>query len=117
MELQQVGTIMLCSYVRMALQRGKSIPARVRCALVWCEEYLEVPCGAVEVELRSFVLQLVVVSPPGKQIKAPHQAPPLPVESSIALECLVASAHTLPLQVFAGVVCLCVHGVTRWADA
>ena len=49
-------------------------------------------------------------------MKEHEQAPPLPVGTVCAIEELVARAHTLPLRVFAGVVCLCVHGVKRWAD-
>ena len=29
----------------------------------------------------------------------------------------MSSAHTLPLRIFAGIVCLCTHGVKRWSDA
>ena len=116
-ELDSVSSILLCSYFRMALKRGKSVPSRVRCALVWCEDHLKVGLGVKGVEIRSFVLKLVVVTPDGKSVKSKHQAPALPVDSVIALEDLVSSAHTLPLRVYAGLACLCVHGVKRWSDA
>ena len=32
------------------------------------------------------------------------------------IEGLCLRAHTLPLRVFAGVVCMCVHGIKRWSD-
>ena len=80
-ELDRVGSILRCSYLRMV------------------------------------VLKLVVVTPDGKSVKSKHQAPALPVDSVIALEDLVSSAHTLPVRVHAGIACLCVHGVKRWSDA
>ena len=49
-------------------------------------------------------------------MKEHEQAPPLPVDTVCAIEGLRSTAHTLPLRVFAGVICLCVHGVKRWAD-
>ena len=38
------------------------------------------------------------------------------METVISLEQLVLTANSLPLRVFAGICCLCIHGVKRWAD-
>ena len=112
-----VGPLLLCSYFRMSLSRGKSITGKVRCALIWAELHAKVQLNSTGVEVRDFVSGLVVRNPSSLYwVKAAHQAPPFPVDVLIRLEGLVATAHTLPLRVYAGVVCLCAHGVKRWSD-
>ena len=87
----------------------------VRCALVWLEGHAGVKLGACGVDVRDFVARMSHSATEGPA-KEQAQAPPLPIEAVIALEQLVSTAHTLPLRVFAGICCLCVHGVKRWAD-
>ena len=72
--------------------------------------------NASGVEIKSFVAGLARPTSAGPALKDHEQAPTLPVESVVSIEGLVLSAPTLPLRIFAGVVCLCVHGVKRWAD-
>ena len=114
--LSEVGVILLCSYFRVAIGRGRSVPSKVRSAMIWCEKHTRTRLGADVSEVRAFVAQLTFQLPSGQMAKAPYQAPPLPVEYVIALEGLVLTAHTLPLRIFAGIACACVHGVKRWAD-
>ena len=111
----EVGPVTLCGYLRASLSRGSSVPTKVRAALCWCESHIKVLLGATGVEVRDFTEQLGRTSP-GGLVKEKDQAPPLPVDFVVALEGLVGSAHTLPLRIFAGVCCLCTHGVKRWAD-
>ena len=72
--------------------------------------------NASGIEIKSFVVGLARPTSVGPALKDHEQAPTLPVESVVSIEGLVLSAPTLPLRIFAGVVCLCVHGVKRWAD-
>ena len=65
--------------------------------------------------MRDFTERLGRTSP-GGLVKDEYQAPPLPVDYVVALEGLVETVHTLPLRIFAGVCCLCTHGVRRWSD-
>ena len=115
--LVDVGPLMLCSYLHMTLSRGKSIPTKVRCALVWFEGHAKVHMKASGIEVRDYVSGLTARDPLTNKIaKVARQAPHLPVDVVSKLERLVTTAHTLPLRVFAGVLCLCVHGVKRWSD-
>ena len=111
-----VGSVLLCSYLKTTLTRGKSIPTVVRCALVWLEQHAGVKLGACGVAIRDYVAQLSHTTIDGFVPREQSQAPPLGVASVMALENLVETAHTLPLRMFAGVCCLCIHGVKRWAD-
>ena len=110
----EVGPVTLCGYLRASRCRGSSVPTKVRAALCWCENHMKVQLGATGVEVRNFTESISKTSSPGCLVKEKDQAPPLPVEYVIALEGLVSTAHTLPLRVFAGVCCLCTHGVKRW---
>jgi hypothetical protein len=112
-----VGLLMLCSYLRMSLSRGTSIPVKIRCSLNWFEAHAKIQLNSLSVGVRDFVSGLTIMDPNGtKIIKVKQQAPPLPVDIVRGVEGLVISAHTLPLRIMAGVVCLCVHGVKRWSD-
>ena len=112
-----VGPLMLCSFFRMALSRGKSVPLKIKCALVWFESHAKIQLNATGVEVRDYVSGLTVRDASGlHKVEAARQAPPLPVDTVIRLERLATTAHTLPFRVFAGVICLCVHGVKRWSD-
>ena len=107
---------MMCSFFRMTLSRDESVPMTAKCALNWFGSHAKIQLNSTGVEIRDYVSGLTVRDPTGQHRKNTHQAPPLPVDVVIALEGLVTTAHTLPLRVFAGVVCLCVHGVKRWSD-
>ena len=98
------------------MSRGKSAPVKVKCALTWFETKARVQLNTLAVEVGDYVAKLCMRDANGKLRKVAHQAPPLPIDVVCELERLVSTAHTLPLRVFAGVVCLCVHGVKRWSD-
>ena len=70
-----VGVLLLCSYFRVVVGRGKSVPVKVRAALVWCETHTRTPIGADMVAVKAFVVQLVIKLPSGKFAKAPSQPP------------------------------------------
>ena len=74
--LTRVGPLMLCSYLHMTLSRGKSIPVKVRCALVWFESHAKIHMNACGVEVRDYVAGLTVRDPVTNQLtKVAHQAP------------------------------------------
>ena len=100
----------------MAPSRGKSVPTIICCALDWLESHAKVHLSAGGVEIKSFVMSLARPCAEGAAVKDHEQAPPLPVDTVCAIEGLCSTAHSLPLRVFSGVICLCVHGVKRWAD-
>ena len=113
----RTGPLMVCSHLHMCLSRGKSIPLKVRCALVWFENHARISLNACGIDVRDYVSGLTARDLMTDKIsKVARQAPFLPVDVVIKLERLVTTAHTLPLRVFAGVVCLCVHGVKRWSE-
>ena len=116
MEVASVGPVLLCNYLKHTLSRGKSVPTVVRCSLVWLESHAMVSLNASGNGVRDFVLSLARPMAGGPAPKPKDEAPPLPVVFVEAIEGLALTAPTLPLQVFAGVVLLCVHGVKRWAD-
>ena len=116
LDVCSMGVLMICSYLRSACERGRSVPNLARCALVWCEVCTRTSLGTNKREITAFVTKLTVVSPSGMILKAPVQARPVPPDSVCALELLVTSGHTLPIRVFAGVAALCCHGVKRWSD-
>ena len=71
----QVGPVALCGYLRMSLQRGSSVPTKVRAALCWCESLMKVLLGAMGVEVRDFTERLGRTTP-GGVVKEKDQAPP-----------------------------------------
>ena len=91
----------------MILPRGKHIPTKVRCALVRFESHVKIHTNACGIEVRDCVSRLTTRDPvTQKMTKVARQAPFLPVDIVIKLERLVTTAHTVPLRVFAGVLCL-----------
>ena len=68
------------------------------------------------IDVRRYVMRLTCRTDAGPVVKAPDQAPHIRLETAIALEVLVGSAHALPLRLFAGAVCLMIQGVWRWSD-
>ena len=88
------------------MSRGKSVPTQVRCALVWFEDGSRAPIGPSDFDVRDFVVSQTRATSLSL-VKVKQQAPPpLPVDTVTALEGLVALAHTLPLRISAGIVCV-----------
>ena len=90
----------------------------VRCSQVWCESHARVHLNACGMEIRTFVLGLSRSPSEGGDlpVKDLKQAPPLPVDTVCAIEGLCSLDLPLPLRVFSGIICLCVHGIKRWSD-
>ena len=117
-EIVGLGSILICSYMRSVVARGNSVPVKVRCALNWFENHSSTPIGSLGVDIRDCVNGLSPAHGGSNTVaETKHQAPALSVDAIVFIEHLVCSAHTLPLRIFAGIVCLCTHGVKRWADA
>ena len=69
-----------------------------------------------ELKSSAFVGGLYWPTAEGATLKDHEQAPPLPIDAVVSVEGLVLTAPIVPLRMWAGVVCGCVHGVKRWAD-
>ena len=56
--LNEIGAVLLCSWLRVARSRGKSVPTVVRCALTWLEGHVGVAPRASGPDIKSFVAGL-----------------------------------------------------------
>ena len=106
----------IAAFLKASRERGKSVPVRVRSALVWCERCLRVPIVASAKCFADFVQRLSKSGVCGPNGSGPAQAPMLSPDVVAKLEDLVSSAPTAPLRIFAGVACLSTHGIKRWSD-
>ena len=105
------GALLVSSYILSTRARGKSIPNKVRTALVWSEETMGAKWSATEMEVKRLGWSMT-----RKGQKDAKAAAMLPVVHVMALERLVFDAPSYVLRYCAGVMCLMVHGLKRWAD-
>ena len=115
-DLLNLPSLALIGYLRNVRSRGKSVPTRVCCALVWTDTVYQIPIRASSREVVSLCVRLSRIDLNGRSVRGPVQAVLVPPEVVAQLELLVTSAPTLPMRVFAGVACLCAHGIKRWSD-
>ena len=112
----RLGSLCLVGYLRNVRSRGKTVPTRVRCALVWAEEVFRIKLDAGRKDIVSICVRLSRMDVRGRAVPDPVQATLVPPIVVSQLEELVTSAPTLPLRIFCGVAALCAHGIKRWGD-
>ena len=110
LDFAALPSLALVGYLRNVRSRGKSVPTRVRCALVWAEATFRIPLLASARDIVALCVRLSRVDIAGRAVRGPVQAVLVPPEVVAKLELLVTSAPTLPMRVFAGVAALCAHG-------
>ena len=116
LDLLSLPSLALVGYLRNIRCRGKSVPTRVRCALVWSEAVFRISLNASSRDIISLCVRLSRVDLQGRAVRGPVQAVLVPPEVVAKLELLVTTAPTLPMRIFAGVAALCAGGIKRWSD-
>ena len=112
--VQEVTELQIAGYIRNCLGRGKSVPGRVRLALVWLQRLIDCPLGAGKEDL---VMMVRSLSSGTQSEKTPVAARMIPVEIVRLLERGCFNATTDLLRVFCGLGCLLAFGIKRWSDA
>ena len=112
--VQEVTDLQIAGYIRNCLGRGKSVPGRVRLALVWLQRLIDCPLGAGKEDL---VMMVRSLSSGTQSEKTPVAARMIPVEIVRLLERGCFNATTDLLRVFCGLGCLLAFGIKRWSDA
>ena len=107
-----VTELSVAAYISQCRGRGRSVPNRVRSALLWAQRVYDIPFHAGTVSMRDLVSGISSYD----KGAGPVEAVMMPIDLVILLEGLVTSAPSVPLRVFAGCFVALAHGCKRWAD-
>ena len=109
----EVTDLRVAGYIRNSLSRGKTVPTRLRSALMFFQRVADVKLGAEKVEL----LKMMQSSAGPSNVSGPEPAPLIPPNVVLLLEHGCSHASTGVLKLFCGLACLLTFGVKRWSDA
>ena len=112
--VESVSELRVAGYLHNCLGRGKSVPGRVRSALIWLQRVASIELGAEKTEFRSMIRS---ASQPATGQCNPEAARMIPIEVVRKLEHGAKGASTTILKIFCGLACLLTHGAKRWSDA
>ena len=111
--LSEVSDLRIAGYIRNSLDRGKTVPGRIRNALCWFQRLADLHLGVEKI-----MLSKMVRSSSGSSGKAdPEPAPMIPPDVVKLLELGCSRGRTGVIKVFCGLCCLLTFGVKRWSDA
>ena len=110
--LKDLSDLRVAGYIRNTQGRGKTVPGRVRNALVWLQRMADIDFGAEKVELSRMVRTGASTS----SHNDPVAARMIPPEVVRLLERGCSKASTGVLRIFCGLGCLLTFGIKRWSD-
>ena len=114
LDLKSLNDLRVAGYIKNSTGRGKTVPGRVRHALIWLQRIADCQFGAEKVEMQKMV-RTTSAGPASE--KEPVAALMIPIEYVRKLEWGCWKARTGVLRIFCGLGCLLTFGIKRWSDA
>ena len=112
--LPDLSELRVAGHLRNCAGRGKSVPGRVRHALVWFQQVFGIDLGADQIEIQRMLRSAIGTTLNPSSPEAAKLIPPDIVER---LEMGVFEARSGVLKIFCGLGCLLTYGIKRWSDA
>ena len=114
LDIKSLNDLRVAGYIKNTTGRGKTVPGRVRHALVWLQRLVDCDFGVEKVEMQKMVRTTSTGPAPSKE---PVAAIMIPIEYVRKLEWGCWKARTGVLRIFCGLGCLLTFGIKRWSDA
>ena len=113
LDFEKLSDLRVAGYIRNSSGRGKTVPGRVKNALVWLQRLSDLKFGAEKVE----IAKMVKSTKANASADDPGAARMIPPEFVRMLEHGCFAASTGVLRIFSGLACLLTFGIKRWSDA